>query len=165
MALLDILIYPDSRLTQKTAPVADLNDQILRSVKALEETMYGSPGVGLAAPQVGNLIQVVSIDVSRSKNPVPNHGLLTLINPVILHAEDEKIVREGCLSVPEYTANVARFQKVKVKALNPKGEEIIIEAEGFEAVAIQHELDHLNGVLFIHRIKSLEKDLFKRKIK
>lgn len=165
MALLKILTYPDSHLTQKSAPVEDVSDGVIRVVKDLEETMYATPGVGLAAPQVGELIKVVAIDVSRSKNPVLNHGKLILINPVIVHAEDEKIVREGCLSLPEYTANVARFQKVKIKALTPQGEEVVLETEGFEAVAIQHELDHLDGVLFIHRIKSLEKDLFKRKIK
>lgn len=169
MAIKPILLYPDPDkiLTRESVSVNDLNDIVRSCLSDLEETMYGSPGVGLAAPQIGELIQAVAIDVSRANNDKKKHethGKLIMINPLIKKLENPKLIREGCLSVPEYTANVNRYDYVQVEYLTPEGEIKTIETTGFEAIAIQHELDHLTGTLFIHRV-SLATDLIPRKKK
>jgi len=128
--------------------------------------MRSSPGgVGIAAPQVGMPWRIVVVDVSahRRGSHEQNHGLLVLINPEILAMGGKQVVREGCMSVPDYTANVQRAQWVLVDALGRDGERKIIESIGFEAVAIQHETDHLDGVLFLDRVVSVKTDLFRRK--
>lgn len=161
MAILEIIKYPDARLKEVSAAV-DAFDAGLRSFVAdLVDTMRASPGVGLAAPQVGRLIRVIAVDVTP-KNP--GHGLIVLVNPEITSSSGSKVGREGCLSVPEYTANITRATEIKLKGRGIDGEEVAIESAGFEAVALQHELDHLNGILFIDRIASMKRDLFKRKI-
>jgi peptide deformylase len=142
-----------------TAGVAAFIDDLL-------ETMRSSPGgVGIAAPQVGMLRRIVIVDVSahRRGSQEQNHGLLVLLNPEILAMGGKQVVREGCMSIPDYTANVQRAQWVLVDALGRDGERKIIESIGFEAVAIQHEVDHLDGVLFLDRVVSVKTDLFRRK--
>ena len=162
MAILEIIKYPDERLKMKSAELKTIDNSVLSFIGDLVETMKASPGVGLAAVQVGRLVRVIAVDVTPRN---PGHGLIVLINPVITASRGSKTGREGCLSVPEYTANITRATSVTVKGLDPGGRETVVESEGFEAVALQHEIDHLDGVLFIDRITSMKRDLFKRKIK
>jgi len=126
------------------------------------DTLRASPGVALAAPQIGCPVQVIVVDVSRKKGET-GHGLVVLLNPRISRQERKRIVREGCLSVPDYTGNVLRFEHAVVEGLSPEGAPVTIEASGFEALAFQHELDHLDGTLFLDRIQSQDTDLFRRK--
>jgi len=162
MPILEIIKYPDERLKTRSGEVETIDGETLSFIEDLVATMRASPGVGLAAPQVGRLIRVVTVDVTP-KNP--GRGLIVLINPVITASFGVKTGREGCLSVPEYTANITRARKVAVKGLGVDGVAHEFESEGFEAVALQHEIDHLDGILFIDRITSMKRDLFKRKIK
>lgn len=158
----EILTYPDPALKEVSAEVASINGDILSFIDGLIETMKASPGVGLAAPQVGRRLRIIAIDVTPRN---PGHGLVALINPVIVSSKGSRTVREGCLSIPEYTANVRRAEEVAVRGLDRKGSELVIESSGFEAVAFQHEIDHLDGILFIDRITNMKRDLFHRKIK
>jgi len=165
MAVLDILRYPDERLKQMAESVELFDEELKAFVADLEETMRAGPGgVGIAAPQVGRLQRIVLVDVSGARKPVPNHGFMVLINPEITSWEGMKVGREGCMSVPDYTGNVIRAEKISLTALDISGEEFKIDSEGFEARAIQHELDHLDGMLFLDRLVSRNKDLFRRKV-
>ena len=121
--------------------------------------------VGVAAPQIGASQRVVVVDVSHSKlgKKENNHGLLTLVNPEIINSSGMKTMREGCMSVPDYTGNVDRAEEIVVQFLDRNGDEQVVRSGGFEAVAIQHEIDHLDGLLFLDRISSLKTDLFRRK--
>ena len=154
MAVLPVRIFPDPVLMEKAAPVEGVTAEVGAFIDDLLETMRCSPGgVGIAAPQVGMLRRIVIVDVSahRRGSQEQNHGLLVLIKPEILAMGGKQVVREGCMSVPDYTANVQRAQWVLVDALGRDGERRIIESIGFEAVAIQHEMDHLDGVLILER--------------
>jgi peptide deformylase len=125
------------------------------------ETFEAQPGgIGMAAPQVGHLERIVLLDVSRKQKA---HGRMILINPVITEQSGSIIFREGCMSLPDFTANVRRSERVKVQAFNEKGNPFEIQCEGLEAVCIQHEIDHLEGKLFIHRVANLKTDVFRRK--
>lgn len=164
MAILDILVYPDSRLGRVSSPVENIDDELSKFVFDLEETMRaGPPSVGIAAPQVGHFERIVIIDVS-SKPEIPNHGKLILINPKIILKQGSVVGREGCLSVPGYTGNVMRAEVVTLQALNLVGKTLDYEMEGFEARAIQHEIDHLDGLLFLDRLVSRRSSLFRRKV-
>jgi peptide deformylase len=166
MAVLAVRVFPDPALKEKAAPVEGATPELSTFVDDLIDTMRSFPGgVGIAAPQVGLPLRILAVDVSahRRGSREPNHGLLVLMNPEILAMGGQQIVREGCMSVPDYTANVRRAQWVLVDALDRRGERAIIEAVGFEAVAIQHEMDHLDGILFLDRIVSVKSDLFRRK--
>jgi peptide deformylase len=166
MAVLPIRVFPDPVLKEKAAPVEAVTTEVAAFIDDLLETMRCSPGgVGIAAPQVGMQRRIVIVDVSahRRGSQEQNHGLLVLVNPEILAMGGKQIVREGCMSVPDYTANVQRAQWVLVDAIGRDGERKIIESIGFEAVAIQHEMDHLDGVLFLDRVVSVKTDLFRRK--
>jgi peptide deformylase len=166
MAILPILKFPDPLLQQKSAPVARVTPELSAVIGDLLDTMRASPGgVGISAPQVGVLKRIVAVDVSASKRGahVENHGLLVLVNPEILAKGGRQIVREGCMSIPDYTANIERAQWVLVDALDREGKQVILESVGFEAVAIQHEVDHLDGILFLDRVASIKTDLFRRK--
>jgi len=164
MAILDILKLPDPRLKQVSEPV-DSFDQSLRDFIAdLEETRLAGPGaVGIAAPQVAHFRRIVILDLS-SRPKTPNHGHLVLINPEITHWEGFAMGREGCLSVPDYTGNVIRATQIRLKAQDADGVEHQYEMEGFEARAVQHELDHLDGLLFVDRVVSRRTDLHRRKV-
>lgn len=155
-----ILTYPDPALKKKSAPVAIINDKIRELVRDMAETMYDAPGVGLAAPQIGVHQRVIVIDVSP-KDQEPN--LIVAINPEIIHATGESYEEEGCLSVPRYGANVRRHASVVVKAVNLEGEEVTWRAEGLLAVAFQHEIDHLDGILFVDHLSPLKKEIFRKK--
>lgn len=166
MAIRPILKFPDPLLQQKSTPVARVTPEISAVIDDLLDTMHASPGgVGISAPQVGVLKRVMAVDVSASKRgaQAENHGLLVLINPEIIAKGGRQVVREGCMSIPDYTANIVRAQWVLVDALDVEGKQVILESVGFEAVAIQHEMDHLDGILFLDRVASLKTDLFRRK--
>ena len=166
MAVLPILQFPDPLLKEKCAPVDRVTPELSSRVDDLLDTMRASPGcVGIAAPQVGILQRILVVDVSGHKRGgrEENHGLLVLVNPEILARGGRQMVREGCMSIPDYTANVQRAQWVLVDALDRTGKQVILEAVGFEAVAIQHEADHLDGLLFLDRVSSVKTDLFRRK--
>jgi peptide deformylase len=161
MAVLDILVYPDPRLKEISKPVAQLDDSLRSFVLDLEETMRAGPGgVGIAAPQVGRLERIVIVDVS-GKPKIKHHGRLILINPEIISQEGSAVGREGCLSVPEYTGNVARAKFITLRALDEFGKAREFQMERYEARAVQHEMDHLDGLLLLDRLVS-RRDLFRR---
>jgi len=165
MALLEILAYPDPQLKQASVPVAQFDDELRAFVVDLEQTMRAGPGgVGIAAPQVGRFQRIVIVDCSETRKPVPNHGPLIMINPEITEWEGMAKGREGCMSVPDYTGNVIRAKKVKFQAYDLDGELHEYQSEGFEARAVQHEMDHLDGLLFLDRLVSRRNDLFRRKV-
>jgi peptide deformylase len=165
MAILEILEYPDERLKQESVPVEDFGDDFQQFVDDLEETRQAGPGaVGIAAPQVGRFQRVVIVDVSKMRKPVPNHGYLVLVNPEITEWEGHEVGREGCLSVPDFTGNVLRANRIHLVAKNRHGETIEFDMEGFEARAVQHEIDHLDGLLFLDRVVSRRTDVFRRKV-
>lgn len=166
MEKLEILRYPDERLKILSKEVWDFGREFRDFVDKLIYTMYNSPGgVGIAAPQVNRHIRTIVVDSSKSnhKTNVVSHGLMVLSNPKILHSEGEIIFREGCMSVPDYTGNVKRSYYIKVEAQDLEGNTVTFDTEGFEAVVIQHELDHLEGKVFIEKVVS-PKDIFKRKV-
>jgi peptide deformylase len=166
MEKLPILQYPDERLKKKSIEIIDFGKEFKEFVEKLKYTMYNSPGgVGIAAPQVNNHIRTIIVDTSKSthKTNKVSHGLMVLSNPKIVYGEGEIIFREGCMSVPDYTGNVKRYYYIKVEALDENGKLITFDTEGFEAVVIQHEIDHLEGKVFIEKVIS-PKDIFKRKV-
>jgi peptide deformylase len=155
-----ILTYPNPELKKKSAPVAIITDSTRELVRDMAETMYDAPGIGLAAPQIGVLQRIIVIDIA-GKNEPPE--LIVAINPVIIHAEGEAYEEEGCLSVPSYAANVKRHARVIVKALDLDGVEQTWKAEDLLAIAFQHEIDHLDGILFVDHLSTLKRELFQRK--
>jgi peptide deformylase len=157
-----ILLYPDPALKVKTARVSPTNPDVAAIVQDMLDTLKASPGVALAAPQIGQLVQIIVVDVSRKKGE-QGHGLVVLLNPRILQQDGPRIIREGCLSVPDYTGNVLRYERTIVQGVSPDGLPVTLVASGFEALAFQHEVDHLDGTLFLDRIESLSTDLFRRK--
>ncbi|PNU21393.1 peptide deformylase [Geothermobacter hydrogeniphilus] len=164
MAVRDILLYPDPRLKMVCDPVPECQE-LEPLIQDLLDTMYeAGHSVGVAAPQIGVPLRVVVVDVSASKlGRKNNHGCLVMVNPEILEREGSMTMREGCMSVPDYTGNVARAEEVLVQFNDRDGTGKVIRAVGFEAVAIQHEIDHLDGYLFLDRVSSLKTDLFRRK--
>ncbi|MBM3464657.1 MAG: peptide deformylase [Armatimonadetes bacterium] len=162
MAVREILLYPDPLLKQKCDLVTDFGAPLAELVRDLRETLAASPGVGIAAPQIGVLQRVVLIDVTGK---FPERRQLVLVNPRITTLEEYKIIREGCLSIPEFTANVRRADKVVFEALDEHGQPYAHRTDGLEAIAIQHETDHLDGVLFLDRVACLKTDVFRRKTK
>ena len=160
MAVREIRKYPDKVLKQKASPVATINQDLQDLIDDMIETMYAAPGVGLAAPQVGVSKRLAVIDISAKGAEIP---LLILINPVILLKEGSIEFEEGCLSLPEYTAKIERAEKVIVRAMDRKGRETEMEAEGLLAIAMQHEIDHLDGVLLIDRISPIKREFFKKR--
>lgn len=161
-----ILLYPHPLLKKPCRPVIDIDAEISGLVCDLCDTMRAGQGsVGVAAPQIGVTLRVCVVDVSGNRmGKGNNHGLLELINPEIVHRTGAAIMREGCMSVPDYTGDVERAVTVAVRFIDAAGKAREIEASGFEAVAIQHEMDHLDGILFLDRIASLKTGLFRRKI-
>ena len=155
-----ILTYPDPELKKKSAPVTVITDKTRELVRDMADTMYAAPGIGLAAPQIGVHQRVIVIDVS-ARDEAP--ALIVAINPEIIHTEGETYEEEGCLSVPKYAANVRRHAEVVVRALNLEGEEITCRADGLLAVAFQHEIDHLDGILFVDHLSPLKREIFRKK--
>lgn len=165
MARLRVLTVPDPRLKEPCAPVETFDDALRAFVADLEETRQAGPAaVGIAAPQVGRLIRVAIVDVSgyaRAKGP--NHGHLVLVNPEITAWDGLAVGREGCLSVPDFTGDVVRAERIHLVAWDAHGGRREYDMAGFEARAVQHELDHLDGILFLDRLVSRRTDLYRRK--
>jgi len=162
MAILPIRQYPDAVLKGKAKPVGDITPDIQKLIDDMIDTMYDAPGVGLAAPQVGVPLRLAVIDISPEEDRRPP---IVLINPEFVAREGEQDEDEGCLSVKGYNSNVSRYDKVRVKALDRQGVPFEVEGEGYMAKALQHELDHLDGMLFIDRLSPLKRSLFKRRLK
>ncbi|MGO9016138.1 MAG: peptide deformylase [Dissulfurispiraceae bacterium] len=160
MAVLEIKKYPDEVLKRKALPVERVDDSLQRLIDDMIETMYAAPGVGLAAPQVGVSKRLIVIDVSTREEKSP---LIVLVNPQIIEADGFVEFEEGCLSVPEYITLITRAERTVVKGLDRKGAPVEIEGTGLLARALQHEIDHLDGVLFIDRMSSIKREFFKKR--
>ncbi|MBB1125414.1 peptide deformylase [Thiospirillum jenense] len=159
MAKLTILTFPDNRLRTHAKPVTQVNSTIRRHVDDLLDTMYAAPGLGLAATQVGIPWRIVVMDVSENHN-----DSFVLINPEILSADGEQEREEGCLSVPGFYETVQRPATIQVRALNPAGQVLEFSADGLLAVCIQHELDHLNGKLFVDYLSAIKRQRIRQKL-
>lgn len=157
-----ILKLGDAILNDRTQPVDVITPDIEQLIDDMIETMYAAPGIGLAAPQVGVSLRIFVIDISLGRDPASVH---TMINPQFVEREGMQLEEEGCLSVPGFTATVARPRRVVVSGLNRQGESHTIEGTGLLARALQHEMDHLNQCLFVDRLRGISKDLIVRKIK
>ena len=165
MAIREIRKYPDPVLREKTGKVKVIDDEVQSLIDDLVETMHAAPGVGLAANQVGVPLQIAVIDLGDREEGGPRHPLLVLINPEFLLQEGSVTEEEGCLSIPDVTEKVKRAARVKVRAQDRKGKQYEIEADGLMAKALQHEIDHLNGLLLIDRLSPLKRSIFRRKAK
>lgn len=159
MAVLDVLIYPDENLAKVCQPVENVDDELRQFIDDMFETMYDHEGIGLAAPQVNVLKRVITIDIEGDKA-----RQIVLINPEIVASSGETGIEEGCLSIPGCRALVPRKEKLTVKALNRNGEEFTLDADGLLAICIQHEIDHLNGVLFVDHISQLKRQRIRDKM-
>ena len=163
MTPMKILLFPDPVLREKSKTVEDFGAGTADLIYQLKLMLLSLKGcVGIAAPQVGVLKRIVLVDVTGHKKAVQKSGLLTLINPEIVSREGACVNREGCLSVPDFTGNVERAEKITVIYQDETGTRKSMDTSGFEAVAVQHELDHLEGMLFLDRISNTKRDLFKR---
>ncbi|MBI3591973.1 MAG: peptide deformylase [Nitrospirae bacterium] len=160
MAVLEIKKYPDDVLKKKALPVEKFDSDLQRLIDDMIETMYAAPGVGLAAPQVGVSKRLLVIDISTKDESRP---LIVLVNPEVVEADGFVDSEEGCLSVPEYTAVIKRAEKVIVKGLDREGKPMEIEGTGLLARALQHEIDHLDGVLFVDRLSTIKREFFKKR--
>lgn len=158
----DILIWPDPRLKEKAVPVDGIDADLQRLIDDMFETMYAAEGVGLAAPQLGVMRRVVVIDTSAADEEVEPFAM---INPVIVSREGEYRYKEGCLSVPGEAEEVTRASVVRVRFLDRNGQPKELEATGLTGVAVQHECDHLDGVLFVDYLSSLKRELIKKRMK
>lgn len=163
MALLEIKRYPERVLKERASSVLNIDREILKLIDDMIETMYAAPGIGLAAPQVGVSKRIIVIDVSVKEGE--KTPLIVLVNPEIVNTEGEIDSEEGCLSLPGYITTVKRAERVIVKGLNRDGKEIKIEGEGLLSRALQHEIDHLNGILLIDRISRIKREFFKKRYK
>ncbi|MDY0881676.1 peptide deformylase [Dongia soli] len=162
MALLPILTAPDSRLKKTAKPVAAVDDAVRKLMDDMLETMYKAPGIGLAAPQVGALQRVIVLDVAREDEPPQP---LRMANPELTWvSDDDAVYNEGCLSVPDHYADVVRPAAIKVRYLDEKNEAQELEADGLLATCIQHEIDHLDGILFIDHLTALKRNIILRKL-
>ncbi|MDF1689175.1 MAG: peptide deformylase [Cycloclasticus sp.] len=159
MAKLDILHFPDKRLRTKAVNIITIDDKLRRFIDDMYETMYDAPGIGLAATQVNFHKRLIVIDISEDKDEP-----LCLINPVITHKDGVEIMQEGCLSVPGFYENVERAEHITVNALNQQGEAFELTAEGLLAVCIQHEIDHLDGKLFVDYLSPLKRNRIRKKL-
>jgi peptide deformylase len=161
MALRPILKYPDPRLKQRAEPVKVVDDEIRRLVDDMAETMYAAPGVGLAANQIGVLLRVFVVDTAGENEP---SELRVFINPEIVETDGTQTWEEGCLSFPGVVEEIRRAERVRVRALDRDGKPFELEADGLLAVAIQHETDHLNGVVMLDKLSAVKRRLLGRKL-
>ncbi len=162
MALLPIITAPDPRLKVVCEPVETVTDEIRKLMDDMLETMYAAPGIGLAAPQVGVTKRVVVIDTAREdEKPAP----MRLVNPEVVWASEEtKIYDEGCLSVPEHYSEVERPDRVRLRYLDTDNQKVEVEVDGLTAVCVQHEIDHLDGILFVDHISRVKREMILRKL-
>ncbi len=162
MSILKIHQYPDTILRQKAEKITTFDGNLDEIVEDMIETMYDAPGVGLAAPQVGKSIQLIVVDTTQDKEDVKKH--MVLVNPEITVSIGKQIDEEGCLSVPELTANVRRYQQITVSYQDLQGKAHHLSTEDRFAVILQHEIDHLRGILFIDHLSSLKRNMYKKKV-
>jgi len=162
MAVLEILKYPHSLLKRRSKEIDQVDENIKNLIQDMTETMYDANGVGLAACQVGVNKRIIVLDVSPMD---PEQDLFALINPEIVAEEEEIDHEEGCLSVPDCQEIIKRKQKVRVRGISPEGKEIELEAQGILAIALQHEVDHLNGVLILDRMSRLKREIYRNKLR
>jgi peptide deformylase len=162
MALLEIIKIGHPTLTEKAAPVEVIDEETVRLARDMVETLHAAPGIGLAAPQVDVLKRLIVVDLSVGQNP---DDLIVLANPVVVGQEGEDFSEEGCLSVPDIREKVKRPHRVVVRGLNLKGEEVEIEGEDLLARALCHEIDHLEGKLFIEYLSPLKRSIIRKKLK
>lgn len=170
MALLEIVKYPESSLSEPSVSIEKIDNEVKTLIENMGETMFDAPGVGLAAPQVGINKRLIvynpNVGDNESDEDKKKREFKPLINPEIISASGSVVSeKEACLSVPDFSSNVKRYKKVTVKALNIDGKKIEFDAEGIQAVIMQHEIDHLDGILFIDRISALKRAMYKKKIK
>ena len=163
MSILNIIKYPDPILKKKSEPVREITPEIQRFIDDMAETMYAAPGVGLAAPKVGRSIRVIVIDVNSKEEQ--KKDLISLINPEIIERSGDIAWEEGCLSIPDYSADVKRAERVVVRGLDRDGKEKVIVGEELLSIVLQHEIDHLDGMLFIDRLGPIKRDLVKRRLR
>jgi peptide deformylase len=165
VAVREVLRYPHPSLKREARQLAANDAELTARVAAdvLDTMRSFGHCVGLAAPQLDELVRIVAVDVTDHPKAETAQGLLLLVNPRIVRSEGAEVGREGCLSIPELTANVRRATTIEVEALDPDGKQRRIESHGFEARCLQHEFDHLNGILFLDRVDSLKTDVFRRK--
>ena len=162
MALLPLIIAPDPRLKKKSLPVTEVDGRINRLMDDMLETMYGANGIGLAAPQVGQLLRVIVVDVAEKKEP-PRP--IALANPEVVWADEEEVLyNEGCLSLPEQYADVVRPKAVRVRYLDRNNRPQEIAGDGLLATVLQHEIDHLEGTLFVDRVSLLKRNIILRRL-
>jgi peptide deformylase len=162
VALLEILKYPHPGLKKKCEKVERIDEEVRKLICDMRETMYHASGIGLAACQVGISRRIIVLDVSPLD---PERDFFALINPEVICEEGEIEFEEGCLSVPDCSEKVKRREKVRVRGLSPEGEEIEVSGEGITAVALQHEIDHINGLLILDRISRLKREIYRNKLK
>jgi peptide deformylase len=163
MAVIPIRKLPDQVLRQQAHEITEINGELQRLIDDMAETMYAAPGLGLAAPQVGRLDRLIVFDVAHRDGRA--RDLKIILNPCITQAEGELTHEEGCLSVADFSAEVRRHARVQVKGLDREGKPIAITGEGLLAVVLQHEVDHLDGILFIDRISRLKRSIYLRRLK
>ncbi|HMI87598.1 MAG TPA: peptide deformylase [Polyangiaceae bacterium] len=161
MAIRDILQYPDKRLRNRAEPIAAVTPEVARLIEDMKETMYAAPGCGLAAPQIGVSLRLFIVDTASEDEP---SDLRVFINPEIVSREGKVVWEEGCLSFPGVHEDIERAAKVVVRAINERGEPVVLEAEGLLGVAVQHENDHLDGVLMIDHMGVLKRRMALRKL-
>jgi len=162
MAIRRIRTYPDPVLREPAEPVTNIDGKIQQLIDDMADTMYNAPGIGLTSNQVGEPFRVIIFDTSPKDEP---NDLTVLINPEIVEADGVIVDEEGCLSVIDYRADVKRAECVTVKGIDREGNPITLKEEGLPAIVLQHEIDHLNGILFIDRISKLKRELYKRRLK
>ncbi len=165
MPVKKVVNYPARVLKGLTGPVGEIGDRERALARDLVDSMYDAPGcVGLAAPQIGIPSRAFALDVSvMRKPPAGNHGLVVLFDPEVMFTQGSEMGREGCMSVPDFTCDIRRATQIVLRGRTPEGQVRVIEAEGFEARAFQHELDHLDGLLILDRVASARTDVFRRK--
>jgi peptide deformylase len=165
VAVREVLRYPHPSLKQQARELGPGDDAVIAEVASdLVETMESfGHCVGLAAPQLDHLVRMIAVDVTGHKKATTQNGLLVLVNPVVVDADGAEVGREGCLSIPHLTANVRRATRIRVEATDPQGRALSVDSEAFEARCLQHEIDHLDGLLFLDRVDSIATDVFRRK--
>jgi peptide deformylase len=164
MAILRIRTYPEEVLKKKAATVEEVDDEVRHLMDDMTETMYAAPGIGLAAPQVGVSRRIIVVDVSTTEKG-QGQPLLQLANPEIIASSGEAEIEEGCLSLPEFTTQVKRAAEVTVKAIDRDGNPVTVEANGILAIALQHEIDHINGTIILDYARGLKREFYKKKVR
>ncbi len=163
MSIRKICQYPDPVLRQETGPVTTFDEDLKQLAEDMADTMYDAPGIGLAAPQIGESIKLIVVDISKDRED--DRQYMAMVNPKIVAHEGFQLDEEGCLSVPDLTAKVKRFKQVTVSYQDLEGTPQELSTEDRFAVVLQHEIDHLNGILFIDHLSSLKRNMYKRKVK